>query len=113
MIKNPETKLLIEKVDNLQKTIDRFYEDFIEDRRFRGDMEIVLKGVATTANMLREDNYDQTREIKRAVKDSTEEVIKPMENKVNRLFKSKSEVLHYIEENKKGILQRLFFWQRK
>ena len=113
MIKDPEHQLLIEKIETLQKTFDRFYEDFKDDTRARGNMQVDIKNVANTTNALREDVSDQTKVVKRATEDGIEEAIKPVEKKVNKLFTSKHSVIQYIETHKrKSIFSRLKFWKR-
>lgn len=109
---DPEHKLLAEKIDILQKTIDRFYEDFIEDRRARGEMEITLKGVATKTDATREDLSDNNRETKRIIQDGIEDAVKPIKRKLEKLVASKDTVVHYIKDERKRKF-RVKFWKKE
>ena len=111
-IKDPEHKLIIEKIETLQKTFDRFYEDFRDDTRARGDMQVDIKNVANTTNAIRDDFSDQTKEIKRVTSDAVEDAIKPVEKHVSKIAKSKQAVVHIIEDHRKGRLDKLKFWKR-
>ena len=105
-----EIKDLKEQVLILQKTLDRFYEDFRSDRRARGEMEITLKGVETKTDMAREDIADQHSETRRIVEDGIEDAIKPIEKKINKLVASKNAVVHYIKDERKKPFWK--FWKR-
>jgi hypothetical protein len=110
MIKDSEHKLIVDKLDILQKSLDRLIEDYRDDRRARGDIEIGLKDVASKVSMTREDLADHHKETERAVADGIEVALKPVEKKVNKLVTSKSSVIHFIQDERKK--PRFRFWKR-
>ena len=107
--KDPEHQLLSEQILQMQKTFDRFYEDFREDTRARGRMEVNVKNTENLTGATREDVGDLPKEVKRAVDDG----MKPIEKKLNKIVSSKQAVIHYIEDKRKiNFLSKLKFWKR-
>lgn len=109
---DPEHKLIAEKIDTMQKTFDRFYEDFKDDTRARGNMEVDIRKVAVVQDAIREDFSDQTRAVERAASDGVEQAIKPVDDKVSKIAQSKQSVIHYIEDHRRGRFGFLKFWKR-
>lgn len=107
-LKTDEFKVLREKVDSIQRNVDRIDRDLAEDRKYMHEFVIRLGNVENGISQLLRGQQTTTNRIK----DAVEDIIEPAAEEVSKEAKSLKEII----KSKKFIAIRpkfrFFFWRR-
>ena len=112
-ISEDQFRVLKEKVDSLQRSIDVITSDMDQDRKYLQDFVVRLGSVESTlAELLKSQKHQANR-----IADQVEDAVEPMTDEVTQELKGLKNIINAKKviafRNKGGgILRFLFFWRK-
>ncbi len=98
-------KVVLERIDNIQSTVDRIDRDLAQDRRDLQEFSLRLGGLENQVEEFRRTLYSQADK----VKDKVEDLVQPVEKKIDSLTEEiQNKRVIVIKDKFKGFL----FWRR-